>query len=68
MQAKKKPIDKKTAADLGLDAGALAPKVTVTALAAPPAVAKSLRMFEGDDAAAKAKAAVAALTGELKIV
>lgn len=68
MKAKKKPLDKKTAADLGLDAGALAPKVSVTALAAPPVAEKSLRMFEGDDAASKAKAAVAALTGELKIV
>lgn len=68
MQAKRKKIEKKTAADLGLDAAALAPKVRVTKLAPPPVREKSLRLFEGADAAAQAKAAVAALVDELKIV
>ena len=36
MQAKKKPLDKKGIGDLGLDAGALAPKVTIEKLYSPP--------------------------------
>lgn len=68
MKAKKKPLEKKSLADLGLDAGALAPRTKVTKLAPPPVKEKSLRWFEGADAAAKAKAAVHALTDELKIV
>ena len=35
MQAKKKPLDKKSLADLGLDAAAVAPKVTVESLYVP---------------------------------
>jgi len=35
MAAKKKPLDKKSLADLGLDAAAVAPKVTVTKLYTP---------------------------------
>jgi electron transfer flavoprotein beta subunit len=47
MAAKKKPIDVKDAASLGLDAAALAPKTRVTALELPPARAAA-RMIEGD--------------------
>ncbi|MCP4005148.1 MAG: electron transfer flavoprotein subunit beta/FixA family protein [bacterium] len=35
MQAKKKPLDKKSLGDLGLDAGAIAPKVTMEKIYAP---------------------------------
>jgi electron transfer flavoprotein beta subunit len=36
MQAKKKPLDAKSLADLGLDAAAVAPKVTIEKLYTPP--------------------------------
>jgi electron transfer flavoprotein beta subunit len=36
MQAKKKPFDKKSLADLGLDAGAVAPKVSIEKVYVPP--------------------------------
>ena len=36
MQAKKKPLDKKALSDLGLDASAVAPRVTVEKIYAPP--------------------------------
>jgi len=36
MQAKKKPLDQKSLADLGLDAGAVAPKVTIEKIYTPP--------------------------------
>jgi electron transfer flavoprotein beta subunit len=36
MQAKKKPLDKKTSADLGLAAGAIAPKVKIEKIYTPP--------------------------------
>jgi len=68
MQAKRKPIHKKTLADLGLDADAVAPKVTLKKLAPPPVREKTLRKFEGDGAAAQAQACVDALVNELKIV
>jgi electron transfer flavoprotein beta subunit len=47
MAAKKKTIDVKDAAALGLDAAALAPLTTVTALELPPA-RPAVRMIEGD--------------------
>jgi electron transfer flavoprotein beta subunit len=47
MAAKKKTIETKDAAALGLDAAALAPRVRVTALEPPPARA-AVRMIEGD--------------------
>jgi electron transfer flavoprotein beta subunit len=47
MAAKKKPIDVKDAAALGLDAAALAPRTTVAALELPPA-RQAVRMIEGD--------------------
>ncbi len=36
MQAKKKPLDKKSLSDLGLDASAVAPKVTIEKIYSPP--------------------------------
>jgi electron transfer flavoprotein beta subunit len=47
MAAKKKTIETKDAAALGLDTPSLAPKVRVTALEPPPARA-AVRMIEGD--------------------
>jgi electron transfer flavoprotein beta subunit len=47
MAAKKKPIDVKDAASLGLDAASLAPRTRVGALELPPARAAA-RMIEGD--------------------
>jgi electron transfer flavoprotein beta subunit len=47
MAAKKKTIDVKDAAALGLDAGALAPKAKVVALELPPP-RPAVRMIEGD--------------------
>jgi electron transfer flavoprotein beta subunit len=47
MAAKKKTIDVKDAAALGLDAAALAPKTRVTALELPPP-RPAVRMIEGD--------------------
>src|SRR5262245_9774813 len=47
MAAKKKTVDVKDAAALGLDASALAPKTRVTALELPPA-RPSVKMIEGD--------------------
>ena len=47
MAAKKKPIDVKDAAALGLDPGALGPKTRVLALELPPA-RPPVRMIEGD--------------------
>jgi electron transfer flavoprotein beta subunit len=49
MAAKKKPIEVKDAAALGLDATALATKATVRALELPPA-RPAVRMIEGDPA------------------
>jgi electron transfer flavoprotein beta subunit len=49
MAAKKKPLDVKDAAALGLDASALAPKVTVVELALPPA-RPPIKMISGDPA------------------
>jgi len=47
MAAKKKTIEVKDAAALGLDAGALAPRAIVTALELPPA-RQAVKMIEGD--------------------
>ena len=47
MAAKKKPIEVKDAAALGLDAAALAPRTTVAAMELPPA-RQAVRMIQGD--------------------
>ncbi len=67
MKAKKKPVDTKTLADLGLDAASLAPKVQVTAMTLPPERSGG-RMIEGDSAQAKAAELVRALREEAKVI
>jgi electron transfer flavoprotein beta subunit len=47
MAAKKKPIEAKDAAALGLDAAALAPRTVVASMELPPA-RQAVRMIEGD--------------------
>jgi electron transfer flavoprotein beta subunit len=47
MAAKKKTIEVKDAAAVGLDAAALAPRAVVTALELPPA-RQAVKMIEGD--------------------
>jgi electron transfer flavoprotein beta subunit len=49
MQAKKKPLDQKSLADLGLDAGAVAPKVTIEKIYTPPK-GDSAELLEGSPA------------------
>jgi electron transfer flavoprotein beta subunit len=66
MAAKKKPIDVKDAAALGLDAAALAPRTKVTALELPPARA-AVRMIEGD-ADAQVKELLRLLHEEAKVI
>ncbi len=54
MQAKKKPLDKKGLGELGLDAAAVAPKLTVEKIFVPPKGAGA-EIIEGsaDEVAAK---------------
>ena len=68
MKAKKKPLDTKTLADLGLDsAGVGAPKTRVVGLKTPPE-RKAGRMIEGESPAEKAAALVKALHEEAKVI
>ncbi len=67
MKAKKKPIDTRSLADIGLDAGAVAPKVKVTALKTPPERTGG-RIIEGDSAQAKAAELVKVLHEEAKVI
>ncbi len=67
MKAKKKPIDEKSPADLGIDADALKPKTRVTALKKPPERTGG-RIIEGDSPAGKAQALVKALREEAKVI
>jgi electron transfer flavoprotein beta subunit len=66
MAAKKKTIETKDAAALGLDAAALAPKVRATALELPPARA-AVRMIDGDPDA-QAKELLRLLHEEAKVI
>ncbi len=67
MQAKKKPIDVKTPADLGLDTAELdAPKLTWEALELPPARSGG-QMIEGTPAEA-ARELVRLLRDESKVI
>jgi electron transfer flavoprotein beta subunit len=66
MAAKKKPVEVKDAAALGLEAVALAPKVRVVALELPPARA-AVRMIEGD-ADAQVKELLRLLNEEAKVI
>jgi electron transfer flavoprotein beta subunit len=64
MKAKKKPVDVKTAADLGVDAG---PATVIKEMSLPPA-RQAGQIIAGDDAAAKAAALAKALHEEVKII
>lgn len=66
MAAKKKPLQVLDLAGLGLDAGAVAPKVEVTALELPPS-RPPVRMIEGDPAA-QAKELIRLLHEEAKVI
>jgi electron transfer flavoprotein beta subunit len=66
MAAKKKPIQALDAAALSLDAGSLAPKVKVTAIALPPA-RPPVKMIEGDPDT-QAKELIRLLHEEAKVI
>jgi electron transfer flavoprotein beta subunit len=67
MKAKKKPLETKTLADLGVDAASLQPATTVAALQPPPE-RKGGRMIEGETAADKAAELVRLLSEEAKVL
>lgn len=67
MKAKKKPLETRTLADLGLDPADLQPLVKIKALKTP-AERKGGRIIEGDTVQAKAAALVKALHEEAKVV
>jgi electron transfer flavoprotein beta subunit len=66
MAAKKKPIQTLDLAGLGLDAAAVAPRVTVTALELPP-LRPAVRMIEGDPGT-QAKELMRLLHEEAKVI
>lgn len=68
MKAKKKPIDTKTLADLGLDPSeVVVDRVKIVAMKPPPE-RKAGRIIEGDTAEEKAAALVKALHEEAKVI
>ncbi|MFZ1984705.1 MAG: electron transfer flavoprotein subunit beta/FixA family protein [Desulfatitalea sp.] len=67
MKAKKKPLETKTLADLGLNAADLQPKVKIKALRAP-VERKGGRVIQGDSVQAKVAALVKALHEEAKVI
>jgi electron transfer flavoprotein beta subunit len=70
MKAKKKPVDVKTVADLGVDpaqVGAANRKVKIKSMSLPPE-RQAVRMVEGEAAADKASALVKILHDETKII
>jgi len=68
MKAKKKPIDTKNLADLGLDPAEVSkPKVKIVALKTPPERSEG-RIIEGDSPAEKAAELVKALHEEAKVI
>jgi len=67
MKAKKKPLETKSLADVGLDAGGLQAKAVITAFRSPPE-RKGGRIIEGDSASAKAAQLVKALHEEAKLI
>jgi electron transfer flavoprotein beta subunit len=70
MKAKKKPLDQKTLADIGVDAatvGAANAKVKIVALNTPPERA-AVKMIEGESAQEKAAALVKILHDEAKVL
>jgi len=66
MQAKKKPMEKKGLADLGLDAGQVAPKIKILSFSLPSPRAAG-KVFEGE-AAEVAAVLVKALREEARVV
>jgi len=66
MAAKKKPLDVKDAAALGLEAATLAPRVKITALSLPPS-RPPVKMIEGD-AATQAKELLRLLHEEARVI
>ncbi len=67
MKAKKKPLETKSPADLGLDAAGLQAKTVIKALHMPP-VRKGGRIIEGDSVADKVAQLVKALREEAKVI
>jgi electron transfer flavoprotein beta subunit len=67
MKAKKKPLETKTVADLGLDAAALSAKVVVKALKKPPE-RQAGKIIEADSVQDKVAALVKALHEEAKVI
>ena len=70
MKAKKKPVDVKTIADLGIDAGAAGAanrKVKIKALNLPPQ-RQAVKMIEGESAQDKAAELVRVLHEEVKLI
>ncbi len=67
MKAKKKPLEKKSLADIGLGADDIKPKTAITAMTPPPERAGG-KMVQGEDAKAKAKALVKALMEEAGVL
>jgi len=67
MKAKKKPLETKSLADVGLDAAELQAKAMIKALHAP-SVRKGGKMVEGDSVAAKVASLVKALHEEAKVI
>ncbi|MCP4748403.1 MAG: electron transfer flavoprotein subunit beta/FixA family protein [Desulfobacteraceae bacterium] len=67
MKAKRKPMDVKTVADLGLDAAELKPLVTIKSMSQPPE-RKGGRMIEGDSVQAKVAELVRVLHEEAKVI
>ena len=70
MKAKKKPVDVKTVADLGVDGGSVGAdnrKVKIKALNLPPE-RQAVRMIEGEAAADKAAGLLKILHDEFKII
>lgn len=67
MKAKKKPLDTKSLADVGLDAGDLTAKTTVKALSTP-AERQGGKIIEGESVQAKVAALVNALHDEAKVI
>ena len=70
MKAKKKPVDVKTIADLGIDAasvGAGNRKVKIKALNFPPQ-RQAVKMIEGESVQAKAAELVRVLHEEAKVI
>jgi len=68
MKAKKKPIDIKTTADLGLDAGQIGKLLTRIISLKPPTERKVGVMIEGESARAKASELVRILHEEEKVI